>query len=69
MEEDEGEKIKGSWLAGCLVNGCPRKLRTENNLAGKQTIDAAFFPLSFPQMNNCKRSPVAVRSSEPPVIH
>lgn len=46
--EDEGEKLKavGAALAGWLVNGCPSKLGSENNLAGKQTIDAAFPPSS-----------------------
>lgn len=75
-EDDEGEKLKAvggaqaGWLAGWLVNGCPRTLRSENNLAGKQTIDAAFFfpfsfflPLRHPQMNNCERSPAVVRRS------
>lgn len=47
LEEDEEEKLKHleqRWLPGWLVNGCPRKLCSENNLAGKQTIDAAFSP-------------------------
>lgn len=68
LEEDEGEKLKAvGWLAGCLVNGCPRKLRSENNLAGKQTIDAAFFLPSNEQLRTIGGGCALLRAAGDPL--
>lgn len=45
LEEDAGEKLNAVG-PGWLVNGCPRKLRFENNLPENKR-STHFFPFFF----------------------